>query len=304
MRRPDTEGAGGTKMVAWLRVLASGSSGNCSVVVMPGTAGPRAVLIDAGLSPRRTEKLLSACGLSLANVSGVLLTHLDTDHWNSGWVSAWPRRWLLWLGDRHAAYAKRRRLIPLEAVRTFADVPFEPEAHLRIVPLLASHDELGVAGFRMEVSREGWLGSLGFATDLGRVPQAFLDALRGVDVLAIESNYCPRMQMASARPWHVKQRIMGGHGHLSNEQALEAIHTIAPREHVVLLHLSRQCNDPGLVASMHAGSDYALTISSQETATRWVGIPARTAGESPVPVVARGQMEMFPTGMAGGTRGA
>lgn len=304
MKHPDTDGAGGRRAVAWLRILASGSSGNCSVLVLPGSNGPRALLIDAGLSPRRTEKLLASCGLSLSQVSGVVLTHLDSDHWNSGWVSAWPRRWLLWLGERHAAFAKRRRLTPLDSVRTFADTAFEPAAGIRVTPVMASHDELGVAGFRMEVSRDELAGSLGFATDLGRVPESFVQALRDVDVLAIESNYCPRLQMASSRPWHLKQRIMGGHGHLSNEQALEAIHAIAPREHVVLLHLSRQCNDPGLVASMHAGSDYSLTISSQETATRWVSVPARAAAEVATPILVRGQMEMFSAGLGEGLRGA
>lgn len=304
MRHPDTDGAGGMRTVAWLRVLASGSSGNCTVLVLPGNTGPRAVLVDAGLSPRRTEKLLDSCGLSLAQVAGVLLTHMDSDHWNSGWVSAWPRRWLLWLGERHAAHAKRRRLIPLEAVRTFAEAPFEPAERLRVAPIMAAHDELGVAGFRMEVSRDGLCGSLGFATDLGRVPESFVHALQGVDVLAIESNYCPRLQMASSRPWHLKQRIMGGHGHLSNEQALDAIHAIAPREHVVLLHLSRQCNDSGLVASMHEGSDYSLTISSQDAATRWIGIPARPTSSVSATVVVQGQLEMFPAGVAGGSRGA
>lgn len=140
---------------------------------------------------------------------------------------------------------------------------------------------------------------MGYATDLGRVPERLIERLRGVDVLAIESNYCPRMQMVSTRPWHLKQRIMGGFGHLSNEQALEAIAAIEPREHVVLLHLSRECNCPSLVARLHAGSDYALTISDQETATRWVSVPARKRTPCVVEPGPGRQLEMFPAGAAG-----
>lgn len=130
-------------------------------------------------------------------------------------------------------------------------------------------------------------GSIGFATDLGRVTPELVKLFKGdgsgggaveggvrggVDVLAIESNYCPRMQAASGRPGFLIERITGGRGHLSNHQAAEAIRAIEPREHVVLLHLSRQCNDVGLVASLHEGSDYHVTISSQDVPTRWVPI--------------------------------
>ncbi|MEY2716643.1 MAG: putative metallo-hydrolase YycJ, partial [Planctomycetota bacterium] len=96
-------------------------------------------------------------------------------------------------------------------------------------------------------------GVLGLATDLGRASGALIEAMRGVDILAIESNYDRDMQLASDRPAFLKDRIMGGKGHLSNEECIEAVRAIAwPRgpEHVVLLHLSRDCNCPDLVRSL------------------------------------------------------
>ena len=45
----------------------------------------------------------------------------------------------------------------------------------------------------------------------------------------------------------------------------------------MLLHLSRDCNDPELVASMHAGADYALTITDQSVPSRWVRLTGRRA---------------------------
>ncbi|MFT3685918.1 MAG: hypothetical protein QM783_13520 [Phycisphaerales bacterium] len=100
----------------------------------------------------------------------------------------------------------------------------------------------------------------------------------------IESNYCPKLQVASDRPEFLKRRIMGGRGHLSNDEAIDAIEAIAPREHVVLVHLSQQCNDPALVASLHrrrrgidASSDSVLTISTQDAPTRWVPIRRQPA---------------------------
>jgi hypothetical protein len=153
--------------------------------------------------------------------------------------------------------------------------PFEGEFDLMaggtVRPLMMSHDEAGVAVFRMMLPNGA---DLGFATDLGRVQRSMVEHFAGVDVLAIESNYCPVMQMNSNRSPYLKRRIMSGAGHLSNQQCLDAIGEIQPREHVVLLHLSQECNDPNLVAGMHGGSDYALTIASQETPTRWVGVKA------------------------------
>jgi phosphoribosyl 1,2-cyclic phosphodiesterase len=83
-----------------------------------------------------------------------------------------------------------------------------------------------------------------------------IDRLCGCDLLAIESNYDPQLQRTSGRPWFLQQRIMGGRGHLSNEQALAAVcgvldrcqrHGHALPRHIVLLHRSQQCNCPKLV---------------------------------------------------------
>src|SRR4051794_29915450 len=65
-----------------LCILASGSSGNCSVLRSP--AGT--LLIDLGLGPRNTAKRLQGTGVRLANVSAVCLTHLDSDHFNRNWI--------------------------------------------------------------------------------------------------------------------------------------------------------------------------------------------------------------------------
>jgi phosphoribosyl 1,2-cyclic phosphodiesterase len=129
-------------------------------------------------------------------------------------------------------------------------------------------------------------GSLGFATDLGRVPQSLIDAFRDVDVLAIESNYDPPMQRRSARPAMLKRRIMGGAGHLSNEQSFDAVRAIvaastAPPRHIVLLHLSRQCNAPDIVRAMYfiePALAERVCITNQYQPTGWLA--------------ARGEVEM------------
>jgi hypothetical protein len=123
------------------------------------------------------------------------------------------------------------------------------------------------------------------------VPDQLIELFCGLDVLCIESNYDPQMQQDSPRPWFLKQRITGGRGHLSNEQAFEAVRQIFDRcetrglrlpDHVVLLHRSRQCNCPKLLRQLFmrdARLGRRLTLAEQFSPTGWI----RTQNVMPLP---------------------
>lgn len=267
----------------FLKVLASGSGGNCSVLLPQGDRSGRFWLIDAGLSPRRTRALLHAASLSMDQCAGVLLTHLDSDHWNLGWRVGMPDHVRVLLHVRHAEGARRAGLVRDDAETI--DEPFDLCEGVRVSPTIAAHDEMGSATYRIQFSGPAGSATMGFATDVGSVDGRFVEHFRRVDVLAIESNYCPRMQRDSRRPFFLKERIMGGRGHLSNQECAAAVAAINPRSHVVLLHLSRQCNHPDLARTEHSDSEYTLTISSQHRATAWIPIANRSAPAGAVPVV-------------------
>src|SRR5262249_40310371 len=131
---------------AALRVLASGSSGNCSVLLIKACGQRRIYLIDAGLSPRRTRKYLQHTGLSFDMLDGILLTHLDHDHWQNRWVGALPRGAVVRLSSRHAAAARRQSALP-DCAEAF-DGAFDLYPGIRVEPIMGSHDDLGVASFR------------------------------------------------------------------------------------------------------------------------------------------------------------
>jgi phosphoribosyl 1,2-cyclic phosphodiesterase len=257
-------------------VLASGSRGNCTALVRGEGDARSVILIDAGLSPRRTAAALSCIGLSMALVRAVVFTHLDNDHAHPGWGEALPRGAALHIHRRHLGRAERAGLL-----RSRCE-PFEGEldlpAGVRGRARLLHHDDLGVVCFRFHADDAD---DLGFATDVGRVSAGLIEHLAGVGVLAIESNYCPALQAASLRPDFLKRRITAGHGHLSNQQCVEAVRRIEPRRHVVALHLSRECNRVDLVAALHEGADYALTVAEQDRPTRWIGVPRRGGQAAP-----------------------
>lgn len=264
-------------------VLGSGSSGNASLLRVTTPELRRQILIDAGLSPRMVRGQLSVLGFDLAETQEILFTHFDNDHAQAGWA-----RVAMETGIRLRC---ARRHIRDALVRGYPDMnidAFDARGEgfslgpIDVQPCENPHDEGGTVAFRFETPA----GTLGFATDIGRVSDRLVDTMRGVDILAIESNYDPQLQEASSRPRMLKDRIMGGKGHLSNRECIEAVRAIAwPDQpaHVVLLHLSRECNAPEIVRSAWQAElptlAARLTLSEARTPTA----PLRLRG---------GQLEM------------
>ncbi len=262
-----------------LCVLGSGSGGNCSVVHFRG----RTLLIDLGLGPRATLHRLTQLGIDPSSIDAAMLTHLDQDHFRPHWartakelgLKVFAHRWHMGQLERCSA----KSLLTQGLVEAFDGQAFAPLAGLSVSAVPLPHDDKGTMGFRVDAQGNG--GSLGYATDLGHVPPELVELFSragGVDLLAIESNYDPPMQLTSSRPWFLKQRIMGRHGHLSNEQAFEAVRRIvegsAPGrpQHIVLLHRSAQCNDPAIVLRVFA-QDQSIArrtrLTHQRRRSRW-----------------------------------
>lgn len=268
-----------------LSVLASSSAGNSTAIEVAGTPRPRLVLIDAGLSPRATRTHLASLGASDRDLAAVVLTHLDRDHFNAGWLRYLRRGVPIWLHRSHAGRATRDGILYRKS--ELFDDAFEPVPGLKFSAALLSHDDLGVAVFR--VTLPGSNRSLGYATDVGRPSSTLFSHLADVDVLAIESNYCPRLQVASGRPAFLQQRIMGGSGHLSNQQSADAVARIGVRERAILLHLSRQCNTPEIAGMAHQSHGVPVTIARHDEPTPWLDL------SSPGPVV--GRAPLAPAGL-------
>jgi phosphoribosyl 1,2-cyclic phosphodiesterase len=260
-------------------VLGSGSAGNSTLLICNADASDRhCMLIDAGLSPRMTARRMHTLGIAADEIRAIILTHLDSDHFHAGWLNVIERRGIaLHVHHRHRNAAWQCGVSMRHASLFTEQVACEDGPSFS--SLLCAHDNLGSVGF--VVGHAGL--RLGFVTDLGRVPEILFERFVDLDALAIESNYDRSMQAASARPAFLKHRIMGGMGHLSNEQALEAILRLETRNdlgQIVLLHLSRQCNDPDLVRRLYARraphlAD-RLVISSQLEPTPVVRVQKHT----------------------------
>jgi phosphoribosyl 1,2-cyclic phosphodiesterase len=81
-------------------------------------------------------------------------------------------------------------------------------------------------------------------TDTGIVTDKAWEALSGVRLLALESNHDARMLEVGPYPYVIKQRIASARGHLSNDQAREALDNLAHENlrAVAAMHVSQENN--------------------------------------------------------------
>ena len=104
------------------------------------------------------------------------------------------------------------------------------------------HDAVGTLGFRI-FSQGHWVGVI---TDLGHVTPAILDKMRTLSWMAFEFNYDRKMLFEGPYADVLKRRIDADFGHLSNEQAEQALMQAASPKlnYLVIAHISENTNAP------------------------------------------------------------
>jgi len=248
-------------------ILGSGSSGNCAYIE---TAEAR-ILVDAGFSPLQIRKRLATIGRTPENLSGILITHEHSDH-IAGLLGLADKFGIPVFCNRDTQDATVWALNPkgVRKKKTSPDVPDVAEnlkskinwqlfatgagfeiGDVTIESFSIPHDAQDPVGYLLRTAH----GNIGFATDLGHTTKLVLDRIRFANVLVLESNHDVKMlQDCPRRSWPLKQRILGRHGHLSNEAAAEAAAQImsAGLRHLYLAHLSRECNKPELAEHVMA----------------------------------------------------
>jgi phosphoribosyl 1,2-cyclic phosphodiesterase len=221
-------------------ILGSGSGGNCAYLE---TAEAR-ILVDAGFSPRQIRKRLESIGRVPENLTAILVTHEHSDHVQGlGGIAA---------KLKIPIYCNRatQEAFEFQLSARFECQRFETGASFEIGDLLVDtfaipHDAQDPVGYLIHTPA----GKIGFVTDLGHTTKLVLERVRPANVLVLESNHDVKMlQECPRRSWSLKQRILGRHGHLSNDAAAEAAAQIMSDglKHMYLAHLSRECNKPEL----------------------------------------------------------
>lgn len=231
-------------------VLASGSTGNCTLV----SEGDTHLLVDCGLSCKQVATRVAEAGVDPASLAGICITHDHIDHVRG-----------------LAVFAKKFPSVPLyatsgscgavcgcgcpslEAASWHLITPGSDFSigGLSVHPFATSHDAADSVGY---LFRNVCGDTLGYATDLGYVPAMVQVALSHCRALILESNHDRMMLRNSGRSWSLIERIAGNSGHLSNEQSAELVDSIlgtSPLHTLVLAHLSEECNTPEEALGTH-----------------------------------------------------
>lgn len=226
------------------KILGSSSSGNAALLQAAGSS----ILIDAGMSGKKLELLLKEEGVSAEGLDAVFLTHEHNDH-SAGvrGLSKFGRLPFFANQDTIQALQSKLQKRPnwkiFETGKQFSFGPFS------IHPFSVPHDAYDPVGFFFEWGEDDLfnpVSSLAWVTDLGYVPTLVKERIRQAKILVVEANHCSKMlEEDQKRPWSLKQRIRGRHGHLSNDNTFDMLESIEGScwEKIFLMHLSKDCND-------------------------------------------------------------
>ena len=199
------------------------------------------LLIDAGISMRRVQSSLARAGISIDDISGVLITHEHADHISG--LGTLLRRCGVTLYAPHTVAARLCGMLPAAVDRMHVIPVGEsfPVGDVRVRAFHTPHDTDESVGYRVECG-----GVFAIATDMGCVTDEVRENLLGADAALIEANHDEDMLRYGRYPVFLKRRILSEHGHLSNENCAQLARELAGSGTgtIILGHLSRENNTP------------------------------------------------------------
>ena len=244
-----------------VQVLGTSSSGNCALIESRGAR----VLLDAGFSGRRLEGMLKEVGKPIESIDAVFLTHEHSDH-TAGLRGLSRHRHLRFFANHATAQVCQSRLsTDLQWMLFETGTRFEFK-DLSIETILLPHDAMEPVGYTFKTGGDDLFdphASIAWIMDLGHAPAALGDLVRDVQLLVLEANHDSQMLEENPhRPYPLKQRISGRHGHLSNQAAKDFLNSVKDPQwrRVLLGHLSKDCNDPEQVRQLIGNGDCSCRV--------------------------------------------
>lgn len=260
--------------------IASGSSGNC---VYAGSDTTH-LLIDVGISGKRTEAGLKELGLKMSDIDGIFITHEHADHISGLGVMA--RKYGV------PIYGTRGTIEAIKQTQSLGKIDDDLFQYIRadekctvkdvtLYPIRTSHDAAEPVAYRISHGRQ----KIAVITDLGCYNDYTVECLRDLDVLYLEANHDIHMLQVGPYPYYLKQRILGERGHLSNEAAGRLLSRLL-HDHIhsiVLGHLSKENNLPELAYESvrvevtmsdtpYNGNDFPLYVAKRDEVSQMIEI--------------------------------
>lgn len=241
--------------------LYSGSSGNCIYVGSDRTH----ILIDVGVSTKKVVAALQEIDVKPEELDAILITHEHSDH--IGGLGVFLRKYGI------PVYSTSKTLEAVSQYKALGKVDFglfhgvEAEhsfaiKDIYIKPISIWHDAADPVCYTISDENH----KISVATDLGDYDEHIVRELAGCDAMLIEANHDVRMLEVGPYPYHLKQRILGKRGHLSNERGGQLVRELL-NDHIkgiYLGHLSKENNYPELAYEAVKGELYGNPYSMDE----------------------------------------
>ena len=251
--------------------IASGSSGNCIYVGSEATH----LLIDDGISGKRTVAGINSLGLSPSEIDGILITHEHSDHIAGLGILA--RKYEL------PIYGTRGTLEAIKNDKKTGDIPGDLFHEIvvderfcikdmLIYPVRISHDAAEPVAYKIQYEQK----KVGIITDHGNFTDYTVECMSDLNAILLEANHDVNMLQVGPYPYYLKQRILGEKGHLSNELSGRLLGRILNDniKAVVLGHLSKENNMPELAYESvrlevdmaeipYMSSDFPMTVAKR-----------------------------------------
>ena len=214
------------------KVLASGSKGNCTIVLCDNTK----LIIDMGISYLTLKRSLEENSLSLDDFSGILITHCHNDHIKG--LASLVKHSQLNVYIPEAMYDSIKEYVPYPKCIFVEDEFYINDVKIELIH--TSHDAPYSVGFIIEKGNK----SIVYVTDTGYINRKYLAKMVGKNAYLIESNHDEGMLMDGPYPRYLKERVISDRGHLSNKTTAKYLKKIvnSNTNHIILAHLSEKNN--------------------------------------------------------------
>lgn len=249
--------------------LQSGSNGNSIYV----EAGDVRLLFDAGISGSCAERRTAVHHRNIRDVDAVIISHDHNDHIRNAGI--FQRKFGLPLYmTPHTQEATWCKLGQLHDVRHFSSGDTITFGSVLVHTTRTAHD--AADGVVFVIEHEG--KRLGIFTDLGHCYDGLSALIESVDAAYLECNYDTAMLESGDYPPHLKARIRGDGGHLSNDDAHELLRACGTRrpKWIAVAHLSESNNHPDLAMNAvrtAVGADYPVHHAPRYETSKLLTVP-------------------------------
>lgn len=218
------------------KTLASGSKGNCAIVLCGNTN----LIIDAGISYLALKRNLEENNLDFSSFYGILITHSHSDHIKG--LSSIIKHTKIKVLIPQKMYPELQEIVPLERIIFIEDKNKIEDTQIELIH--TSHDTACSVGYIITYQNK----SLVYVTDTGYINRKYLKLMENKSIYLIESNHDEELLMHGPYPPFLKQRVISDRGHLSNKTTATYLEKIVGNntKYILLAHISEKNNTASL----------------------------------------------------------